>query len=199
METELVRDIRRGDPAAFWRLFEEHGPMLYRVARSITGHEQDAEDVLQECFVTAYSRIDTLRDPAALAGWLRRIVVNTALMRLRARRGERLEFLAEPPEATPDDRQATLSADWVPRPEDALMRAESLRVIRDAVERLPDGARAVYVLAEVEGLSYAETASLLDISEGAVRVRLHRARLALREALTDYFTEWCPTHRGDPS
>ncbi|MHC0430981.1 RNA polymerase sigma factor [Streptomyces sp. O3] len=194
MDTETVHGFRRGDPAAVRQVLRSHGSSLYRIARRLTGHEQDAEDVLQECLTIAYTRIHELRDPEAFGPWLRRITVNASLMRLRSRRREP-ESLADLPEPLPGDRQGLISAHWTPQPEERLISAESRQAISDAVQRLPDGARVVYVLAEIEELSHAETASLLGISEGAVRARLHRARLYLREALTGYFAERHPTHK----
>lgn len=189
---ELAAALRRREPAAFTRLLAEYGTVLYRLARRLTGDAGDAEDVVQEVLLTAYAKIDTLQDPTALGGWLRRIAVNTALMRLRAR-GQEPAPMPGDLEWTPQSGHVQLPPGWSIQPEDMLLRQEVREVLGAAVDRLSGGARAVYVLAEIEGVSYSETAGLLGISEGAVRVRLHRARLALRDALEYYFRDQSPT------
>lgn len=194
---ELARALQRREAGAFEQLLGCYGPMLHRVARRLTGQTQDAEDVVQEALVTVYAKIDTLDNPAALAGWLRRIVVNAALMRVRAQDREPPAGRFRPEEEfTAEGDHAGKVADWSFTPEQTVIRREALAILRREVERLPTGARAVYVLAEIEGLSYEETAALLDISVGTVRVRLHRARLALRGVLARYFAERHPGFRS---
>jgi RNA polymerase sigma-70 factor (ECF subfamily) len=188
--TDLVVALKRREPGAFEELLAQHGAMLYRIARRFTGHQQDAEDVLQDALLAVYAKIDTLEEHCALPAWLRRIVVNTALMRLRTRdRKPALPLFLTERAYTAEGDHAGHVADWALSPEDAVVRQEALAALRQAVDCLPDGARLVYVLAEIEGLPYGETAALLGISVGATRVRLHRARLMLREALAAYFAE----------
>lgn len=188
MTIELAERLRQGEPAAFTQLLAEHGSMMYRVARHLTQHVEDAEDVVQECLVTAYSKIGMLDDPNALVGWLRRMVINNALQRLRSRRREPIASWTDPEPAVEVGR-APVSAAWIPLPEESLLRREAIRMLEAEVSRLPEGARLVYVLTEIEGLSYPETACLLEVSEDAVRARLHRARTRLRDALVGYFDE----------
>jgi len=190
MAPELVAGLKMRDQAAFQRLVALHGPALYRIALRITGQAQDAEDVVQESLLIVMAKIDTLADPSALGAWLRRVVVNAALTRLRARDREPVAVPDTLDWAfTTDGRHSRQALGWPPCPEGEALRREARDVLEAAVVRLPQGARQVYVLAEIESLPYNEVAEALSISEGAVRVRLHRARLALREVLADYFTE----------
>lgn len=188
MTTELAQRLRLGEPGAFTQLLDEHGSMLYRVARHVTQHVQDAEDVVQECLVTAYARIDTLDDPSALTSWLRRMAINKALLRLRRRRREPIASFDDGDPLVAIGR-APLTAARAPLPEESVLRREAIRTLEAEVSRLPEGARLVYVLTEIEGLSYPETAALLELSQEAVRARLHRARTRLRDGLVDYFDD----------
>jgi RNA polymerase sigma-70 factor (ECF subfamily) len=162
--------------------------MMFRVAVRLLGQRAEAEDVLQEAWMSVFEKIGTFQEHAALTTWLYRIVVNAALMRVR-QRGLAAETLLDPPgpPLTEGGYHARTVADWTASPEDALLRQEALTLLRQAVDRLPSGYRAVYVLAEIEGLPHQEIAHLLEVSVGAVTVRLHRARLGLREALSEYF------------
>jgi RNA polymerase sigma-70 factor (ECF subfamily) len=162
--------------------------MLYRVAVRILGRREEAEDILQEALLTAYEKIETFQERAAITSWLYRIVVNAALMRVR-QRGRAAETALDPPgpPMTETGYHAHTVADWTASPDNALLRQEALMLLRQAVDRLPPGYRAVYVLAEIEGLTHQEISQLLELSVGAVKVRLHRARLGLREALSEYF------------
>ena len=188
MPEELVEALKRREPAAFERLIAQHGTMLYRVALRVVGQPQDAEEVLQEALLNVYEKIDTFDNRAALPSWLYRIVVNTALMRLRAqsRRPEELLDTSGPPFTAEGQHAREVSA-WALPPEDTLLRQEALVHLEQAIARLPDLYRAVYVLAEIEGLRHEEIATILAITVSTAKTRLHRARLLLREALTNYF------------
>lgn len=190
MTTDLIAGLCRRDQASYQRLIAEYGPMMYRIALRVTGRPHDAQDVLQETMLTVMARVGTVRDPAGLGAWLRTVTVNTALMRLRARRDE---AYADPTpgvaEFTRNGSRAQPVASWPPLPEDELLRREARDVLDAAVCRLPQGAREVYVLAEIEDLPRDEVAELLGLSREAVRVRLHRARTALRQVLEEYFAE----------
>jgi RNA polymerase sigma-70 factor (ECF subfamily) len=188
MSDELVEALKRREPAAFERLIAQHGTMLYRVALRFVGQPQDAEEVLQEALLNVYEKIDTFDQRAALPSWLYRIVVNTALMRLRAqsRRPEELLDTSGPPFTAEGQHAREVSA-WALPPEDTLLRQETLVHLEQAIARLPDLYRAVYVLAEIEGLRHEEIATILGITVSTAKTRLHRARLFLREALANYF------------
>jgi RNA polymerase sigma-70 factor, ECF subfamily len=190
MTADLIAGLRRRDQASYRRLIAEYGPALYRIALRLTDGPHDAQDVLQETLLTVMAKVDTVHDPAMLGPWLRRVVVNTALMRLRARREEPMFGLdLGGAEFTPDGQRARALSSWPPLPEDELLRREARGVLEEAVRQLPEGAREVYVLAEIEDLPREEVADLLGVSREVVRVRLHRARTTLRQALDDYFAE----------
>ncbi len=196
---DLVKALKRRDPRAFEQLLARHGAMLYRVAVRLARRPEEAEEVVQETLLTVYEKIDTFDEKAALTTWLYRIVVNTALMRLRTNgraRETSLDIDMKAPAFTAAGELAHDVSDWRLSPEDALLRAETLTVLRREIDRLPEPHRAVYALAEIEGLSHQEVATILQLSVANVKTRLHRARLFLREALADYFGE--RRHQGPP-
>jgi RNA polymerase sigma-70 factor, ECF subfamily len=188
MSVDLVTTLKQREPLAFEQLLAQHGAMLYRVAVRFMRQPEEAEEVVQETLLTVYAKIHTFDEKAALSTWLYRIVVNTALMRLRAKaRIPEIPLEPKGPAFTTAGEMAREVTEWDLSPEDALLRQEGLTVLREEVDRLPEAYRTVYVLAEIEGLPHQEIATMLDLTVGAVKVRLHRARLALREALADYF------------
>ena len=190
MSADLIAALKAGHPAGFSQLLSKHGAMMYRVALRLLGSKEDAEDVLQETLVTVYEKIHTFEERSALTSWLYRILTNAALMRLRMRARDReVPMNHAGPTMTDDGRHAKEVADWSISSEDVLLRREALSTIREAIRDLPEMYRSVYVLAEIEGLSHQEVATLLDLQAGTVKVRLHRARLFLREALAAYFHE----------
>jgi RNA polymerase sigma-70 factor (ECF subfamily) len=190
MTADLIAGLRSRDQASYQQLIAEYGPALYRIALRLTDGPHDAQDVLQETLLTVMAKVDTVQDPAMLGPWLRRVTVNNALMRLRGRREEPISGLGPAgTEFTPDGRRTHPVSSWPPLPEDELLRREARGVLEAAVSQLPDGAREVYVLAEIEDLPREEVAELLGVTREAVRVRLHRARTTLRQALEDYFAE----------
>jgi len=192
METSatLVTALKRHDATAFAQLLAQHGALLYRVALRLLGQPEEAEEVVQQTLVTVYTKIATFDERAALTTWLYRIVVNTALMRLRAK--------ARVPEESQDPLEGHFTAagqhvrevaGWALEPEDALLRQEALTVLQQEIAGLPTLYRTVYVLAEIEGLPHHEIGTILEVSVDTVKTRLHRARLLLRQALVDYFVE----------
>jgi RNA polymerase sigma-70 factor, ECF subfamily len=188
MPEELVEALKRREPAAFERLIAQHGTMLYQVALRFMGQRQDAEEVVQEALLNVYEKIATFDQRAALPSWLYRIVVNTALMRLRAksRRPEELLDTSGPP-FTAGGQHAREVGTWALPPEDTLLRQEALAFLQQAIARLPDLYRVVYVLAEIEGLRHEAITTILGITVSTAKTRLHRARLFLREALANDF------------
>lgn len=190
MSSDLVAGLKRKDPQAFEQLLAQHGAMLYRVALRLVGKREEAEEAVQDTLLAVYEKIEAFEEQAALTTWLYRIVTNNALMRLRGR-GRARETPLEPegPAFTAGGEHARDIADWGLSPEDTVLRHEAITVLRQGIDHLPESYRIVYVLAEIEGLPHEEVATALDLSVGAVKVRLHRARLALREALEDYFGE----------
>lgn len=187
-EEALLDRLRAGDKAACAECIEQHAPAVYRLALRMMGSEAEAEDVVQETFLSAFRAIDRFEGRSGLGTWLFRIAHNTALMRLR-----RLEPLFVPVDdpglddgATPLPRELF---DWCCLPERDFETEEARREVEAAVRALPEILRAVFVLRELEGLSTEQTAEALDLSSEAVRTRLHRARLWLRERLSGYFSE----------
>jgi len=190
MPVELVEALKRNEASAFERLIAQHGAMLYRVALRLMGQREEAEDVLQEALLKVHQNIHAFDGRSALTTWLYRIVVNTALMRLRAQTRATEELLdTAGPLFTDEGDHAQEVAEWALPPEQVLLRQEALGMLQQGIERLPDLYRAVYVLAEIESLPYREIAAILDLSVGTVKTRLHRARLFLRAVLADYFAE----------
>ena len=181
----LVNRLQRGDEAAFEELVRRHGGRLLSVARRFLGGSEDAQDAVQEAFIKAFKAIHTFEERAQLQTWLHRILVNTALMKLRERRRRPEESIDDLlPTFTTDGHQAVESREW----SDALLeRKETAGIVRDAIARLPEPYRVVLVLRDLEERDTAETARLLGMTTTAVKVRLHRARQALRTLLDREF------------
>ena len=186
-DNELARAAQRGEQNAFRELVTRYENRIYRLGLKIVHDQQDAEDVLQETFISAYRHLDSFRGDAQFSTWLYRIATNAALMKLRARKP-----IASLDEPSPDGSEADMMpnlVDWSATPEEMLLNGEIRTQMDDALASLPEILRVVFVLRDVEGLSVEETARVLDISVPNVKTRLHRARLALRECLSLYFAE----------
>jgi RNA polymerase sigma-70 factor (ECF subfamily) len=181
----LVGRLHRGDQAAFEELVRSHGGRLLSVARRFLGSSEDAHDAVQEAFIRAFKAIHTFEERAQLHTWLHRILVNTALMKLRERRRKPEESIEELlPTFAADGHQTVESREW----SDALFeRKETASIVRDAIARLPEPYRAVLVLRDLEECDTAETARILGTTTAVVKVRLHRARQALRTLLDQEF------------
>jgi RNA polymerase sigma-70 factor (ECF subfamily) len=178
--------LRRGDAAAFRQLVETYSPRIYNLALKMLGDPDLAEDILQETFVNAYRAIDRFEGRSHISTWLYRIAHNAVLMRLR--KEQRLPDLKSLEDDVDLD---VLSAPdrWDDAPERRLLQAELLGKMDEALGNLSEALRVVFVLRDIDGLSTAETAEVLDLSETAVKSRLHRARLALREQLAPYLQD----------
>lgn len=197
-ETALLEALHHGDRAAFAQLVELHSPAVYRLALQILKDPAEAEDILQETFIKAFRYLPNFDGRSSLATWLYRIATNEALMLLRKRKFDTISI--EQPAQTEDDLQEPLQIeDWTNLPEDELLSAETRQYVQQAIEALPETLRIVFTLREFEGLSTLETAQILNISEAAVKTRLSRARLQLREQLTEYFHEKKETLAHDTS
>lgn len=179
--------LKAGDRAEFARLVDATSNHIYRLALKILRDPQDAEDVLQESYIKALRALPEFEGRSSLSTWLYRIAVNEALMLLRKRRVHLVPVEEDPEE---DDLQAGMVlTDWRFLPEDELLSAESRVRLERAVDDLPDTLRAVFMLRDMEGLSIRETAGMLGLTETAVKTRLLRARLKLRNQLSVYFGE----------
>jgi len=184
----FLEKLRAGDPAAFAQLVEANQRNVYNLALRMLNNPQEAEDVLQETFLSAYKALPGFEGRSNLSTWLYRIASNASLMRLRKKQPETTS-IDEPLELEEGGSLPRQFVDWSSVPEDELLDEESRRVMDEAVAELPDGLRIVFILRDIEGLSTGETGEALELSESAVKTRLHRARLALREKLSAYFAE----------
>ena len=185
-ESELVSRAQAGEDEAFAELVSRYQNKIYRLAKNITQNKEDAEDVLQEAFLKAYSHLGGFQRNSRFYTWIVRIAVNEALMKLRKRRSDRTVPLDEPVE-TGEEAVTREIAVWEDNPEQRYSREEMQGILDDAVEDLKPDFRTVFVLRDIEELSTEETAEALGISIPAVKSRLLRARLALRESLTRKF------------
>src|SRR3954464_11840439 len=185
-ELVLVDAARQGDVGAFEQLVKRYDRNVFRIAQHITQNREDAEDVVQDAFLKAYSNLGQFQGQSKFYTWLVRIAVNEALMKLRKRRPERMVSLDEDVK-TEEDSLPREVADWSPNPEQQYTQAELRDILGKTIQGLPAGFRTVFVLRDVEGLSTEETAEALELSIPAVKSRLLRARLQLRERLGRYF------------
>jgi len=188
----LVEASMRGDIAAFEELVRRYDRELLRIALRVTQNQEDAQEAVQETFLKAYQKLNQFRGNSKLSTWLIRIVLNESLMTLRRRRRYTQELPLEYED--PNGEHLPLDvADWSPNPEQLYSRSELQEILRKALEGLPPALRVVFVLRDVEGLSTNETSAALDLGPSAVKARLFRARLQLREKLSKFFR---PCHRS---
>lgn len=193
-ETTLLKRAQQGDQTALSEIVETHQRRIYNVALRMCGNASDAEDTLQETFLSALKALPRFKGRSRLSTWLYRIASNACLMRRRREAAgpdtvSVNEVLAE----DMGDLRPKYFVDWSARPEDMVLDAELKGVMETAIAGLPPTLRIVFIWRDLEGLSTQETAVVLDISESAVKVRLHRARLKLREALSGYFAPQAAT------
>jgi RNA polymerase sigma-70 factor, ECF subfamily len=185
-EMALVHAAKRGDLEAFSQLVNRYDRNVFRIAQHITHNEEDAQDVVQDAFLKAYQNLEQFQENSKFYTWLVRIAVNEALMKLRKRRNDRTVSLDEDVE-TEEGSMPREVADWSPNPEQLYGQSELGDILKKTIHGLPPGFRTVFVLRDVEGLSTEETAEMLGLSIPAVKSRLLRARLQLRERLARYF------------
>ena len=181
-EADLIARALRRDEAAVRELIRRNNQRLFRTARAILGNDTDAEDVVQETYLHAFTRLDSFRRGAAFSTWLTRIAVNEALMRLRqSRRASDTEVASL---ATDGETELPVTPPAT-RPDAMLARREIIRLIEAAIDALPAPFRPVIMLRDVEGLSISETAAALNLKPATVKTRLHRARHLVRAALDE--------------
>ena len=184
-----LQALRSGDRAEYARLVENYYQPIYRLALKMLGNPQDAEDILQETFIKVFKHINTFDERSSLSTWIYRIATNEALMFLRKKHPEFVS-IDQPAENEESEQEPIQIVDWCCLPENELMSNEAKTHLDQAITSLLPGLRAVFVLRDIQGLSTRETAEVLGISEMAVKTRLSRARLRLREILSEYFGEW---------
>jgi RNA polymerase sigma-70 factor (ECF subfamily) len=180
--------LRAGDRAEFARLVETYRELIYRLAIKMLNNPQDAEDVLQETFIKAYRHLKGFDGRSSLSTWLYRIATNEALMVLRRKKPVQVS-VDETIETEEGEQEPLQIVDWCCIPEDELMSAEARIHLDRAIDNLPPSLRVVFVLRDIQGLSTRETGEVLNLSETAVKTRLSRARLRLREELSSYYSE----------
>ena len=178
--------LRAGDKVEFARLVEAYSAVIYRLALKMLENSQDAEDILQETFIKAYRALPGFDGRSSLSTWLYRIATNEALMLLRRRKQVEVS-IDEPVDNAEQDGEPLQIVDWCCMPEEELMSSEARKYLDEAIYTLPQSLRVVFLLRDIEGLSTRETSEVLGLSEVAVKTRLSRARLRLRELLSGYF------------
>jgi RNA polymerase sigma-70 factor (ECF subfamily) len=185
-DVALVARAKEGDTAAFEQLVRQYERQIFRVAQHITQNREDAEDITQDAFLKAYEKLDQFQGNSKFSTWLVRIAVNESLMRLRKRKTSKTVSMDEDVQ-TDEGSIPRDFAEWRPNPEQQYNQAELSDILRKTIQGLPPGFRSVFTLRDVENLSTEETAEALGLSVPAVKSRLLRARLQLRERLSRYF------------
>jgi RNA polymerase sigma-70 factor (ECF subfamily) len=187
-DAALVEALRRDDPEAPELLVGTYGDRVYRLALRITGGNEDAEEVAQDALWTAARKIQTFKGESAFGSWLYRITANAAYQKLRARRSKAREIALDDvlPVLDEDGRHFEPMADWSSRVDEQALQGELRRVLTEAIDTLPADYRTALVMHDVEGLSNPDIAEALGISLPAVKSRVHRSRLYVRQRLAEY-------------
>jgi RNA polymerase sigma-70 factor (ECF subfamily) len=183
-----LQALKSGDRAEFAGLVEAYSGVIYRLGIKMLNNPQDAEDILQETFIKAYQHLSSFDGRSSLSTWLYRIATNEALMFLRKRKLVTFS-IDEPLDNADEDREPLQIVDWCCLPEDELMSSEARSFLDQAIQELPYSLKIAFLLRDIEGLSTAETGEVLDLSETAVKTRLSRARMRLRDLLSSYYGE----------
>ena len=182
----LIERAKAGDTAAFEQLVKQYDRQIYRTALHITQNREDAEDITQDVFFKAFQKLDQFQGNSKFSTWLVRIAVNESLMRLRKRKTSKTVSMDQDVE-TEEGSIPRDFAEWRPNPEQIYSQGELGDILRKTIAGLPPGFRTVFTLRDIENLSTEETAEALGLSVPAVKSRLLRARLQLRERLSRYF------------
>ena len=186
-DLELVHATRNGDVSAFEQLVKRYDRKLFRIAQGVMHNAEDSQDAVQEAFFKAYQNLDSFREESQFSTWLIRITLNVSLMKLRKQRSMR--------EVSLDDSSTDGSilpievTDWAPNPEQLYWASELRAILLKALTEMQPILRIVFVIRDIEGLSIDQAAEVLSLSQAAVKARLWRARLQLRERLTGYFAD----------
>lgn len=193
-DDELIRRyVETGDESSFDKIVSRYSDRIYGFALRITRNPSDAEEVFQEVFLTLAKKLDTFRGESKFSSWLYRVTANASYMYLRSQKKHENNISLE--NYSPYDEKGTLMGrimykDWSSRPDIIIFNKEALIIIEKTINELPESYRTVFHLRDIEGLSNEEVSEVLEISIPAVKSRLHRARLFLRDKLSDYFHEW---------
>ncbi len=184
-DEDLVRVAQGGDNRAFDELVRRYQGKVYRLSYKILRHEDDAAEALQDAFLSAYRGLASFKEQSSFSTWLYRIATNASLMKIRKRRPNHFS-LDQPREEETDPLELP---DWSAQPAEELLTAETREIMEEGIQHLPEDLRAVFVLRDIEGLSNAQIAEVLQLSVAAAKSRLHRARVALRARLNRYFAD----------
>jgi RNA polymerase sigma-70 factor (ECF subfamily) len=190
-DLDLVHASKDGNVAAFEQLVKRYDRKLLRIAQSITHNREDSQDAVQEAFLKAYEHLSVFREDSKFSTWLFRITVNQSLMKLRKQRTTRETSLDEDFQADGDLLPKEVT-DWAPNPEQLYWASELRDILIKCLEELSPILRTVFVLRDIEGLTIDQTVEVLNVSQTAVKARLLRARLQLRESLAKYFNKRAP-------
>ena len=182
----LVHACKRGDAVAFEQLVRRYDRRLLSIAQHVTHNREDAQDAVQEAFLKAFRKLTQFQENSQFSTWLIRITVNESLMKLRKQRAIR-EVSIDEDSLSDEDMGPFELADWAPSPEELYREAELRNILRNTLQELQPSLRVVFVLRDIEGLSTEEAAEVLELTPVAVKARLWRARLQLRERLSKYF------------
>jgi len=182
----LVHACKSGNAAAFEELLKRYDTKLFRIAQHITHNREDAQDAVQEAFLKVFRKLTQFQENSQFSTWLTRITVNESLMKLRKQRHNK-EFSIDNNFESEDHSLTSELADWARNPEELYRGFELRNILRSELQELQPGLRVVFVLRDIEGLSTEETAEVLESTPVAVKARLWRARLKLRERLSKYF------------
>ena len=185
-DLDLVHASKNGDVAAFEQLVKRYDRKLLRIAQSVTRNREDSQDAVQEAFLKAFQNLNQFRGDSQFSTWLIRITVNQALMKLR-KQGTVREVSLDEEFQDDKDMLPMEVTDWAPNPEQLYWVSELRHILTQTLEAIRPPLRAVFVLRDIEGLSINQTAVVLGLSQVAVKARLWRARLQLREGLSKYF------------
>jgi RNA polymerase sigma-70 factor (ECF subfamily) len=184
----LVEGLRAGDPGVFEQLVRQYGPRLLSTTRRILGNDDDARDAVQDAFISAFRARRQFAGDARISTWLHRIAVNAALTRLRTRHRKAEDSLDDLlPRFQPNGHYADKLVAWNEGADVTVGRKEEAAMVRKAIDQLPESYRTVLMLRDIEGLSTEEAARMLEITPNAVKLRLHRARMALRTLIAPHF------------
>lgn len=183
-----IEALRAGDRAEFARLMDIYSAPIYRLGLKMLGNAQDAEDVLQNTFLNALTHLSNFEGRSSVSTWLYRIAANESLMQIR-RKKSNISIEDMQSEDADDDVMPATFIDWSILPENELLTGEGKTAIDAAIKKLPESLRVVFILRDIEDVSIKETAEILNLTEANVKTRLLRARMALRERLSVYYSE----------
>ena len=184
-----LNKLQSGDPEELTRMVQHYSDPIYRVALRMLNNEVEAEDVLQETFIKALRSLEKFEGRSTLSTWLYRIAVNELLMLIRKRKPEVSIIHDDTGDENNEGISVSQIVDWCCLPESEFLSTETREVLNDAIQKLPENLRTVFILRDIEGLSIRETSQALELTETNVKTRLLRARMKLREDLSVYFGE----------